>query len=311
MPRPSAFNSTHFSSRLPHSHLIYLEMVKALGNGENYTEEFNSLAMARVYANARAFGRCKYTLERSGSQFHAKKTLELLPTLEREYGIVPPPGASIEERRSDLTVAMRIARGARVSNVVAVMSELFGADFVAYAPTASADAVDSTADPAAVGLYPQPGTPRSVLRLMSSIVTLNQAITVRAKVLISGTGTVSPLRDGDKFIVDSGSLNRCEAVTATAVVFDGDELRITAVFTKPHTAGVKLATGRHPMLSTTKRHNLLVLSANAAADASQRRRENRAANRTFRGVSTWSVADSSGPFRVGVGRLGITTIGAV
>src|SRR5690606_38582936 len=95
----TAFGHLRFSSRPTHGEQIYRDMARSLGNGSNYSEDFDSLAMARVYANAMTFARAKYAVERAGSQFRPDVALELLPALEEEYGIVPDPGDNIEDRR--------------------------------------------------------------------------------------------------------------------------------------------------------------------------------------------------------------------
>lgn len=308
MPRPSAFNSTHFSSRKPHGDVMYREMVKLLGSGQNYTEEFDSLAMARVYANARAFGRCLYTIERAGSQFRPSRALELLPALEREYGLVPEPGAGIADRQAELAVAAWVARGARRSNVEAVLVELFGSAFLEYITVATANAAVSTATPASRGVYDKPGTQRSAFRILSAITTLGAPITVQATYV---AGLKEAPSSGARFIVDPGDLGRVEAAAVASASLSGETLTLTATFTRPHNAGVVMATGRHPHLTTSKRRNLFVFTSTATRDNATRRRLHRAAHKLLRGVSTWSITDGSGPFKVGVGRLGITTIGEV
>lgn len=304
MPRYSAFGPMRFSSRKPHGELIYRDMVKSLGSGKNFTDDFNSLAMARVYANAVAFGRCKYALERASRQIHPAHALELLPALEREYGLVPEADASIADRRRELAAAMRIARGASRTNVEAVMLDLFAEHFLAYVTVDPADAVVSTATPASTGVYAEPGTPRSAFRVTGSVTTTGSPITVGYQAI---TGALAALSAGDRIIIDTGNPGRVEALTVTAATAS----TLTASFAKPHDAGTVLATGRHPHLAGSKRHNVFVLSEEAAVSERLRRKTHRAARRLLRGVSTWDVADSSGPFRVGVGRLGITTIGVV
>ena len=311
MPRFSAFNpfgQLRFSGRASHSELIYKEIVAALGGGENYTDDFDSLAMARAYANAMAFGRLKYALERAGSQFRPSRVLELLPELEAEYGLVPEPGASIAQRRAELVVAAWIARGARRTNVEAVLAQLFGEGTVQYLTVALADVAMSLGSPAQRGIYVKPGTPRMAFKLNAAAVRTNVPVTVQAT-LVAGDGVAPAV--GSRIVIDPADHGRVEAVTVTAVTLVGSLLTLTATFTKAHIAGTVLVTGRHPNIVTNKRHNLFVVSADDVRSNRMRRRLDRAAYRLLRGVSTWSVTDGSGPFKVGVGRLGITTIGAV
>lgn len=283
-------------------------MVKALGSGANYSTDWDSLVSARLYANAMAFGRCKHAIERLGQQFRPTRALENLPLLEREYGLIPELGASIEQRRAEVVVAARIARGASRANVEAVLTELFGDDFVSYVTVPSADAVVSPVNPTDSGIYVKPGSLRGVFEILAPISRTGVALAVPCRLL---AGDAKTLRAGARVIIDSGNYGRQEAVTVTAVAPTGSNLNMTATFTKPHDLGTVLATGRHASQATSKRCNLFVLSDAAASDAKKRRRLHRAARRLLRGISTWSAADSSGPFTVGGGILGITTIGAV
>lgn len=308
MPRPSAFNSTHFSSKPPHGEKFYREMVKALGSGANFSDDFNSVAMARVYANARALGRAKYAIERAANQFRPSRALELLPALEEEYGLVPVPNDSISTRRAELAVAAWIARGARRSNVTAMLSVLFGADFVRYITISAADAVQSPANPPDAGVYAPPGTARSAWRLLGPVTSITSPVTVQA-VCVAGLKE-APYPES-RFVVDTGSAGRRESVAVINASVSGETMTLTAQFSRPHDTGTVLAFGRHPQVATSKRHNLFLLTPAAARDNNTRLRLARIAKRLLRAVSTWSVSDGSGPFRVGHGRLGYTTIGEI
>jgi hypothetical protein len=302
----ASFGALRFSSRKPHGQLIYEQMVADLGDGENYSLDFDSLAAARLYANAMTFARAKYALERAGSQFRPSRALELLPALEDEYGIVPSPDATISERRSELAVAMRIARGASRVNIEEILTELLGDDFVSYETIDASDAVVNTADPSDVGVYVKPGTERSVYRTTQSVLTTGSPVTIGYEFV---TGANETLQAGDIIIIDPGNYGRVEAVTISSV--DDEDSTLTATFANPHNSGVVMATGRHPHLVSSKLHNLFVLSEEAMASARTRTKANRAIRRLLRGVCTWSLTDGSGPFKVGVGKLGVTTIGDV
>jgi hypothetical protein len=307
VPRFSAFNSTHFTSKPPYEEQIYREMIKSLGSGSNYSTDWDSLVSARLYANAMAFGRCKYAIERLGQQFRPTRALENLPLLEREYGVIPELGASIEQRRAEVVVAARIARGASRPNVEAVLTELFGADFISYVTVASADVVTSPANPLNSGVYVKPGSLRGAFEILAPVSRTAAPLTVPVRLL---AGSASTLRAGARIVIDSGNYARQEAVTVDAVVPSGSYFNMTATFEKPHNLGTVLATGRHASQATSKRCNLFVLSDTAAADAKKRRRLHRAARRLLRGISTWSASDDSGPFTFGSSRFGITTWGA-
>jgi hypothetical protein len=308
MPRPSAFNSTHFSSRPSHQEKIYRELVKAYGSGDNFSDDWDSQFSARLYAFAMVLGRCLYEIERLGREHYPAKTQQNLTVLEREYGLAPAATDSVATRRAELTAAAWLPRGARRSNVEAVLTELFGEAFVQYVTVATADVQTSTATPASRGVYAKPGTQRSAFRIIGPITTLGAPVAVQATYV---AGLKEAPSSGDRFIIDPSDLGRVEAAAVASASLAGETLTLTATFTQPHNAGAVIATGRHPHLTTSKRHNLFVMAADDARTNNTRRRLHRAAHKLLRGVSTWSITDGSGPFKVGVGRLGITTIGEV
>lgn len=316
----NAFGHLRFSSRPPHGEKIYRDTVRALGNGKNYSDDFDSLSMARIYANAMAYARAKYAAERAGSQFIPSRALELLPALEAEYGIIPEDGETITERRTTLAAFMRVARGARRDNVEAVMSELMGADFLAYVTVDKAVAVNSHADPSTVGVYKAPGTSKALFKISSAVSMVGTPVSVFYDPIVIPEGQLIPetppyvLLVGERVIIDPGHHDRIEAVTVTAVTIA--PRKFTATFTKPHDSGVVVASGRHPHLMSTKRHNLFVLSAAAMTSDKKRRKAHRIIRRLLRAISTWSIAEAltattAGPFKVNQGKLGRTPIGAI
>lgn len=289
------FGHLRFSSRPTHGQRIYGDMARQLGGGENYSEGFDSLAMARVYANAMAFARGLYTLERAGNQYRPDRALEILPALERDFGLIPDPGDRLGERRRALAAAMRIARGARRSNVESVLRDVLGEHFIAYITTDAEDAALSTEDPASVGVYAPPGTQRSVFRLLDPVLMPGAPNAVRYE---SVAGARPELLAGDRVIVDAGDYGRAEAVTIEGVEVSTDGAsNLTATFLHPHDRGTVIATGRHPNQTTSKRHNVIVLSEEAIRVDRLRNKANRVLRRLLRGVSTWTLtcADPGAP----------------
>lgn len=308
MPAFSAFTGfghLRFSSRPAHGQRMYEDMVRALGDGKNYSVDFNSLAAARLYANALMFARALNAAQRAGQQFRPSRALELLPALEKEYGITPEPDETIADRRPTVAALARVPRGARKDNVDAVMSELLGDDFIAYRPTPKTEAVLGPNR----GVYVKPGTPRSVFKTLGAITTLGTPTTVSYTPV---SGALTRLYAGDRIIIDAGHHDRIEAITVTAAT----TTTFTATFTKAHDEGVHVATGRHPYFVSTKRHNVFVLSSTAMRSARIRRKANRIIRRLLRGVSTWSLTEETspgvvGPFEIGVGQIDITHISEI
>jgi hypothetical protein len=105
-------------------------------------------------------------------------------------------------------------------------------------------------------------------------------------------------------------------VTSTGISLGTTDYRtLTATFTKPHPTGAVLLAGDWPYWHSTKRTALVVLSETAAEDPEARRKVNEQLARQAREVSRWQIAGGSsggaGPFKVGVGKLGVTPIGTI
>jgi hypothetical protein len=302
------FGQWRFSGRTPPAQLIYEDMVRNLGGEDNYTSEFDSIAMGRLYATAICVASSRGCLERSGNQFRPSRALELLPALESQVGRITEPGETIEERRQIVAALLRVTGGALFENVDSVMRTAIGDDFVAYQPTELADAVAMPNDPTASASWVEAGTQKGIYRIESFIVDLGTPISVQYTRVFAD----SDLLPGDVVVLDHANHGRREAVTVESVSVEDDETTwFTATFTHPHNEQTTATTGRYPAQASSKRHNLFLLTADAAIRNKTRKTVGFFANRLLRGVSTWSITDGSGPFRVGVGRLGVTTIGDI
>jgi hypothetical protein len=307
MPRLSAFTpfgQLRFSSRTPPAELMFRSMRDSSGGEQNISASFDSLVQAEIYADAIAFARAKLWAERAGSQFRPRKAIELLPKLEKEYGLVPKATARVKERQTEVTAAAKVARGARRENVETVLRELMGDDFLAYLTVSKAEAVVSTATPETVGVWVAPGTPMGVYRATGAVSLLGSPVVVP---YVRVAGDTAPLLAGSRVIIDSGDYGRVESVAIEAVT----PTQVTATFTKPHNPGVLFSTGRTPHVSSTKRHNIIVLTVTAMNDPEKRRRIERVLRKLLRGVSTWALAETSGtgtagPFIIGTSRIGRT-----
>lgn len=316
MTRFSAFcrfaNGARFSSKMTHGERIFHDMNRNMGGEKNYSSDLDSLTGAETFATAMLMARCLYTVERAGSQFRPLKAVEQLPQLEHEYGVIPERDDTIHDRQRTVAAHAKIPRGARYENVVAVLTELLGEDFIAYRPTPSAEVVEyPPSDPASVGVYKRNGTQRSVFFTLLPISLLNIPVVMP---YVPHVGAKTRLFAGDQVIVDPGDLGRVEAVTITAAT----TTTFTATFTKPHDDNAPVATGRHPHLITSKRENLFVLSATALRSGRSRAKANRAIRRLLRAISIWHLTEETtpgsgtvGPFKVNEGQIGYTALGAV
>lgn len=295
-----------FSSEKPKAQQIYEELVLLLGGGANFSDDFDSVVAARLYACAMSFAAAFGTIARAGEQFDPTRAYELLPQLEREVGRLPLPGENVTERQQQVAALLKAPRGARYSNVAQVLETALGDVFVEYVPTPNADALALPADPTTAGVYVPPGTRRTAHRTLDDVGVLGSPVSIDVST-IAGSRKI---RIGDRVVIEPGSKGRREVVTVTAASSDAAPANaFTAVFTKCHPAGSVVVGGRHPQQIRTKRHSIVKLTEAGVLDSRVRRITHDIMHRTARGVSTWSLTDGSGPFRVGVGRIGVTTIG--
>lgn len=295
----SYFGAFAFSGKPPKGQAIFEAMRNSLGG--NYSEENDGHQTARLYAQARMLANALYTLERAKNNANPRKARELLGELEIEWGLFPAADSTVAERCAALAARMLLPRGARRENVEDALSTLLGSDFVEYHEQPASPA---TGGGSGVGNFPNPGTPAKRIRILTGISTgLGAPKTVTFSALDGGDNP--KLVVGEKLVVDPGGLIELVTVTAaTASTF-------AATFNKPHDPSVVATGGYFPYWTSTQRRNLIELSSEAAADPEIRRQVSDILRRVLRGVSTWDIADNSGPFKVGVGKIGITTIGAI
>jgi len=325
------------SGKPSRAQLFYDQMVASVGG--QLSTDAGTHVEASIYARAMACGRASVLLEHACDQQWPSRALELIPSREREYGLVPAPTDTITDRREALAAARLLPRGA----CAIVLQELFGAafgdDFLFVRAAPSDEAVNY---PEALGDAPMnlqaTSVPRKFICLLDSVTGAAPAAhTLRYEALDPNESTVDEtqfditkqiattrLLVGDVVVIDSETPTRTEAVAVTAagVLFsDGDVLNdpayrtFTGVITQTHAAGASATTIPFPLWASSKRHYTIVLTEDAAADAETRRKANELAARVFAGVATWSVGggagSSAGPFTIGVGMLGITPIGTI
>lgn len=312
MPRFSAFSqhgAQRFSSRKPHGQLIYEDRMRNAGAGKAFSDEWGGLFSAEMYADAMLEGTTRHFLERVGSQFRPTKAVELLPFLEKKFGVVTTRTATIHDRQTAVAAAAKVSRGARRENILAVLTALLGADFLWYYTVPAASATVSSATPGAVGNYPKPGSYGQVIRLTAAALAVGYAVSVPYEYV---AGYTEQLKAGQMLWVDGGDLGRAETVTLTGA----SDTEITAIFAKTHQPGALATSSRAPFLVSNKRHNVIALSSTAVRDPEKRRQVHKQLRKLLRSVSTWTLTEETssgvaGPFKVGVGKLGITPIGTV
>jgi hypothetical protein len=328
MPLFSCFtkfgNGFAFSSAPSHGERIFRNMLSNIGVESLSTEEGTRMR-AFCYASAMQAARVRYTLEHAGYQLDPLKVTEMLPLREDEYGIVPGPHDSIDDRRATLAARLLAPLGADFNNIKNALITLLGDDFVQYIPTAYADSIRF---PTNAGDQPMNlVTPRQ-----PNLVTLTNTISTglgapqwvfyepfELPSVPDAEAQPTAIYVGETLIVNPGHNALHETVTVTGV----RELtpgfpEFEATFNNPHDAGTIASNMPYPYWVSTKRANLIVLEASAAADAETRRKVNELLARMLRTVSIWYIVQedplapgTTGTFRVGVSGLGTQTIGSV
>lgn len=335
MPLFSAFTpfgaGFAFSGAPSHGETIFRSMLSALGkDGESYSTEEGTRMRAFCYAQAMMAARVKYTLEHAGFQLDPLKVTEMLALREGEYGLIPGPNDSIDDRRAALAARLLAEKGGWLNNIQNALLTLLKTAFVAYVPTAF---VDSVRTPLNAGEQPMNLAPSnrlpSIVRLRAPIsINLGSAQWVRYELLAlpfvpsPSDGSTLPPRElvvGETIVVDPG-LN---AVTETVTIEDLREVvpgepEIRAAFYKAHSVDALASNIGFPYWLSTKRYNLVALTSAAAADPEIRRRTNELLERMVRAVSTWNIAQEdpanaghTGVFSAGSFRVGMQTVGDV
>ncbi|MEJ7728227.1 MAG: hypothetical protein WKG00_03345 [Polyangiaceae bacterium] len=253
-------------------------------------------------------------IERAGRQTLPADVLELLPAREDEYGLLPGPHDTIADRRQAYAARKRQRGGADRLNVERELRAALGDDFLVLRETP----IDEAAVwPASAGDQPmnlqRPETPRKLVRILDPIST---GFGVVQEVEYERIESES-LLVGETIVVEPDVLGISERVTVEYVDAGGSQRWLSATFNEPHTAGCMATTAPWPWWRSTKRHSLVVLTEEAAANPVKRNKVHDVMRRLARGVSTWDVTSSAdgltttGPFTIGGGMIGITTIGQV
>ncbi len=329
MPLFSAFtkfgNGFAFSGAPAHGETIFRSMISNIGVESLSTEEGTRMR-AFCYAQAMQAARVLYTLEHAGYQLDPLKVCEMLALREAEYGIIPGPNDSIDERRATLAARLLAPKGGAFNTIKNALITLLGDDFVQYIPTTYADSV---LYPASLGDQPMNLAPANRLpKLLTIDTTISTGLGAPQWVVYTQRelapvpdSTVAPRQPlvGETFVIEPGHNTQHETVTILAFREQiPGFLELQATFNNPHSAGVLASNIAYPYWLSTKRLNLVVMEALAATDAETRRKTNELMERMVRCVSTWylvqesaSVPGTTGTFRVGVSGLGPQTIGDV
>lgn len=303
-----------FSGAPSHGETIYRSMISNLGASlESLSTEEGSRMRAFCYANAMHFARVRYTLEHAGYQLDPLKVTEMLFLREAEYGMVPGPYDSIDDRRAALAAKLLLPKGGWLNNIRTVLDTLLGDDFVQYIPTPFTDAVVSPPQcgDQPMNFLPDGRLPKLVRLLDPITMGLGSPQWVRYDVVELPTIPdqenpalpTQTLLVGETLVVDPGHNVANERIQ----VFGLRELvpgtkELWTILNQPHAANALASNFNYPYWLSTKRYNLCVLASGAAADPEIRRKVHNMLNILTRGVSTWAIVqeDPLNPGNTGV-----------
>jgi hypothetical protein len=323
MPRFSAFTPfghLAFSARKPKAQAIFEGMRSALGGEENCTLAFdNSHAAATLYARARAIATADLTLTRARTNMRPSRSLEALPTHERDFGVVRQPGASDDQRRAALAAAELLPNGASETNTRDALAALLGSDFIAlrYLLDGEFSVSPGSWYLPVWGNWAPPWTAQKWHRLTANIDDPGASLIPPETSVVHTeyvAGSEDPFVTGEILTIEPGVAGLTEVVEVTAGASGGSSF--SAAFLRGHAAGALVTSTPWPNATTTSRYVLVVCTSAAARSVAVRDRVAGLARKIGRATEMWAVVEETtpgtlGPFKVGEGLIGITPIGAL
>jgi hypothetical protein len=305
MPRLSAFTpcgQLRMSSDVSESRKYYDSLIAGYNGGSPPgAPQFNMTVgghiEATVYAKARALARAKCAIERAGNQRFGALAHDLLPSLEKDYGV--PPGAldTIPTRQKNVGAAQMLPNGALPWNIAAQLRAIFGTDFVGYFPAAQLGAnflvVPSVPETStAINALPVTTVPKW-LQLVDPVVQTGRAWTVAYQNLDTTIPAVLALA-GDVVMVGGENSSQAERVTVTKVgtyttAAGVVQNTLTATFANSHDVGATVTTMNWPVQWSESRTGLIGVLAASCYDIVKRAKAHSVMARVDRAVSQWAI----------------------
>jgi hypothetical protein len=276
----SLFGHRAFSSKPTHGRSIYESMLDS--QGDAYNKDFNGLQQARLYAQAICLASAQYALDRAGNNRNPATATELLAKLEDDFQVVPPPTATLPQRRAFLSALVRISHGNSQSAIEGALSLLLGSDFFSYTHSAAAPWPPS---PGTVGVFAAAGSEIKQFTITPAISITGTPITVGYTLNSESNAPMA----GETYCVDPDPRRATEQIAILATHTG----TITATFTRAHEPGT-LATRPYPLWISKRRHSSITTTVAAATDPEKRRMINELMAKAARGVSTWQIVHNAG-----------------
>lgn len=299
------FGFLEFSGQEPLAKRIYDSLRESLGDSFIGPDQD-----AETYADAMCLAAAQLQIECASAQDDPNQTNYLLADLERDYRIIVPFGATIEERRTELLAAQLAASGSRTQVIQDGLAAILG-DYLLGWRFTNLDPADPDSEvqvPNGTPVFVPATTRVNVIKFTSYIMPGVQ--TVPFEWLCESTSGISK---NDRFTVDPSTYSTQEAVYVSSTSVDDDGNRyLTATFSKPHNPNVVATTAPQPFWSSTKSHCMIVVADEALNNRSLISKVFAFLRKALPATATWALCQTmnapygeyTGPFTVGYGGMG-------
>ncbi len=266
-----------------HAKRLYTAMAKAQAA---FDFEPGTHVEASTYARARCLAAARRYVQSAFEQSDPRKATYGLEKLERDYGMTPAPGDSLDERRAAVLLQRAVQKGPSRPALETALGNFLGAGFIGLT-------YPETPGPAqGPDGFERPELPHGFWQL-DDLVPGATFATVHYSPL-SDHGV--KIRPGDRLYVHSNVLASYEEVEVTAV--DDVAGTFSAAFSKVHAAGTPVVT-HAPFYLVGWRNVRVGLTADVLANNRTTRQVRNYLDKALRAVTTYQiVAGSLVPFTI-------------
>lgn len=264
---------------------------------------------ASAYARAIAIATSRAILRHGRDQKHATRAVEMLPALERAYGLIPQAGQSDEDRRNAVAARMLLTRGNRREAIESALTSLLGANFVALRVVKPAELAVWPSSPGNYGTFEAPSRAQKTFVLTSAIAVTGSPVSFSYAHIGADDGT--RVLAGERYTFELENPFESESVVISAAVPASKTATATFVRAKDNGASV---CSYAPILTSNQRTLIVALKSSAARDPVVRRKVDDLLRRMARASTRWAIVEETtslhaGPWVLGTSRLGVTPIG--
>jgi hypothetical protein len=276
-------------------------------------------AEAKIYAQARGLARAALTMVRANNQYYFSKATEMLPGLEKDYGITPGALDDLTTRRRRGAALEKLFAGGSVPSISSGLRTLLGSAFLGIRSLAPVETVVTPTVPfgSAKLNATNTGSPPKFLKLVDPVLQTGTPVWVTYTNL-DATIAETRVTVGAQFMVQPENTALAELVTIAAIQGAGATRQFQATFTNVHDVGANVTNMDWPAQISTQRLLLIVVTAAASIDPNQRRLVDEFMAKAATGVTDWAIVQPTtpgaltiGPFTLGSSPLGAVPIGSL